>query len=92
LDFLEALYNSSICLISEEREVYPDETENTGGYRFYKVWAESVFDVFQASSFRTDYRMLNKMRYRMFFALLLPITFRLSKKQAASNFKKRTPK
>jgi glycosyltransferase involved in cell wall biosynthesis len=90
--FLEALYNSAYCLISEEREVYPDETENTGGYRFYKVWAESVFDVFRASSFGMDYRLFEIMRSRMFFALLLPITFRLTRGGNRFKFENEDPR
>jgi len=83
--FLEALHNSTRCLVSEEKEVFPDATENTGGYRFYKVWAEAVFDVMSASSFGRDRKSFETMRMRMFFSLLLPITFRL--RSGGANFK-----
>ena len=89
--FLEALFKSSTCLISEEKEVFPDATENTGGYRFYKVWAESVFDVLRASSFGRDAKSFAIMRFRMFFALLLPITYRLRSGGAKFNFQSENP-
>jgi glycosyltransferase involved in cell wall biosynthesis len=89
--FLEALSKSARCLVSEEKEVFPDQTENTGGYRFYKVWAEAVFDVLQASSFGHDARSFAIMRFRMFFNLLLPITFRLRSGGARFNFQSENP-
>lgn len=89
--FLEALYQSSRCLISEEKEVFPDATENTGGYRFYKVWAEAVFDVLRASSFGQDAKTFAIMRFRMFFALLLPITYRLRSGGAHFKFQSENP-
>ncbi|WP_087691071.1 MULTISPECIES: glycosyltransferase family 2 protein [unclassified Pandoraea] len=89
--FLEALHRSARCLISEEREVFPDTTENTGGYRFYKVWAEAVFDVLKASSFGADAKSFAIMRFRMFFALLLPITYRLRSGGARFKFQSENP-
>lgn len=89
--FLEALYRSTRCLVSEEQEVFPDATENTGGYRFYKVWAEAVFDVMRASSFASDEKSFGIMRFRMFFALLLPITFRLRSGDAKFKFQSESP-
>jgi glycosyltransferase involved in cell wall biosynthesis len=89
--FLEALHRSSHCLVSEEKEVFPDATENTGGYSFYKVWAEAVFDVMRSSSFRQDEKSFAIMRFRMFFALLIPITFRLRSRRAKFKFKSENP-
>ncbi|BET12284.1 glycosyltransferase family 2 protein [Pandoraea sputorum] len=89
--FLEALHQSSRCLISDEKEVFPDKTENTGGYRFYKVWAEAVFDVLRASSFGKDAKSFAIMRFRMFFALLLPITYRLRSGSARFKFQSENP-
>jgi len=89
--FLEALSKSARCLISEEREVFPDLTENTGGYRFYKVWAEAVFDVLRASSFGKDAKAFAIMRSRMFFALLLPITYRLRSGGSRFSFQSENP-
>lgn len=89
--FLEALYKSEKCLISEEKEVFPDTTENTGGYRFYKVWAESVFDVLRASSFSEDRKTFATMRFRMFSALLVPITYRLRSGGAKFKFQTENP-
>jgi glycosyltransferase involved in cell wall biosynthesis len=89
--FLEALFKSDKCLISEEKEVLPDQTENTGGYRFYKVWAEAVFDVFLASSFGKDQKSFSVMRFRMFSALLVPITYRLRSGGAKFKFQTENP-
>lgn len=89
--FLEALHKSARCLVSEEKEVFPDATENTGGYRFYKVWAEAVFDVMRASSFGSDMQSFEIMRSRMFFSMLLPITFRLRSGGARFNFQSENP-
>ncbi|WP_353191460.1 glycosyltransferase family 2 protein [Pandoraea pnomenusa] len=89
--FLEALYRSSRCLISDEKEVFPDATENTGGYRFYKVWAEAVFDVMRASSFGNDAKSFAIMRARMFFGLLLPITYRMRSGDAKFKFQSESP-
>lgn len=89
--FLEALHRSTRCLVSEEKEVFPDATENTGGYRFYKVWAEAVFDVMRSSSFRQDTKSFDIMRFRMFFGLLLPITFRLRSGGAKFKFQSENP-
>lgn len=89
--FLEALHESARCLVSEEKEVFPDTTENTGGYRFYKVWAEAVFDVMRASSFGRDTKSFETMRLRMFFGLLLPITFRLRSGGARFKFQSENP-
>lgn len=89
--FLEALHRSTRCLVSEEKEVFPDDTENTGGYRFYKVWAEAVFDVLRASSFGRDANSFAIMRFRMFFNLLLPITFRLRSGSANFKFQSESP-
>jgi glycosyltransferase involved in cell wall biosynthesis len=89
--FLEALHRSTRCLVSEEKEVFPDATENTGGYRFYKVWAEAVFDVMRSSSFGHDGKSFAIMRFRMFFALLLPITFRLRSGGANFRFQSENP-
>lgn len=89
--FLEALFKSEKCLISEEKEVFPDQTENTGGYRFYKVWAEAVFDVLAASSFGKDRKLFDNMRFRMFTALLIPITYRLRSGGAKFHFQAESP-
>lgn len=89
--FLEALAKSTKCFISDEKEVFPDPTENTGGYRFYRVWAEAVFDVLLASSFANDKRAFAIMRFRMFFALLLPITYRLRSGGSRFSFQSESP-
>jgi glycosyltransferase involved in cell wall biosynthesis len=89
--FLEALFKSAKCFVSDEKEVFPDATENTGGYRFYKVWAEAVFDVLLASSFAKDERAFAIMRFRMFFALLLPITYRLRSGSSRFSFQSENP-
>lgn len=74
--FLQALWNSRVCLISEGKEVYAND-DNTGGYSFYKVWSVSVFDVLTSSSFAGNARIVSLMKMRMFLTLLLPITFKL---------------
>jgi len=75
--FLESLAKSTKCFVSNEKEVFPGKTENTGGYRFYRVWGEAVMDVMHASSFANDQKACAIMRFRLFFVLLLPITYRL---------------
>jgi glycosyltransferase involved in cell wall biosynthesis len=89
--FLEALAKSTKCLVSEEKEIMPGEAENTGGYRFYRVWAEAVFDVVNASSFKSDARAFSIMRFRMFSALLLPITYRLRSGGSRFSFQSENP-
>lgn len=89
--FLEALFSSKKCMISEEKEVFPGAASNTGGYKFYNVWSVSVFDVFLASSFSKERGIFSKMKFRMFFSLLLPITFRLKIAAGKSNFKDENP-
>jgi glycosyltransferase involved in cell wall biosynthesis len=89
--FLEALAKSARCLVSNEREVFPDETENTGGYRFYRVWAEAVFDVLRASSFKDDTRAFTTMRFRMLFGMLLPVTYRVRSGGSGFNFQNEDP-
>jgi len=89
--FLEALFKSARCRISEQQEVFPGETENTGGYRFYRVWAEAVFDVLRASSFGPDAKAFAVMRFRMFFSLLLPITYRLRSGGSRFSFQSENP-
>jgi len=89
--YLEALYKSKCCLVSDEKEVYPDATENTGGYRFYKVWAEAVFDVIKKSSINRDEKFFSIMRQRMFLVLLLPVTYRLRSGSAGFKFQNENP-
>lgn len=74
--FLQALWKSEKCLISGGKEIFAND-DNTGGYSFYKVWAVSVFDVFCDSSFSDNKKLFSVMRRRMFFTLLLPITYKL---------------
>ncbi|MDO9454436.1 MAG: glycosyltransferase family 2 protein [Stagnimonas sp.] len=89
--FLESLARSTKCFVSDEKEVFPDEMENTGGYRFYRVWAEAVLDVMRASSFANDKKAFAIMRFRLFFALLLPITYRLRSGGSRFSFQSENP-
>lgn len=74
--FLEALWRSKKCYISHGKEISAND-DNTGNYLFYKVWGQSVFDVLTASPFGTNSQLISLMKVRMFFSLLLPITFKL---------------
>lgn len=74
--FLEALWRSRKCFISESKEISAND-DNTGNYLFYKVWGQSVFDVLSASPFGTNKQLTSLMKLRMFFSLLLPITYKL---------------
>jgi glycosyltransferase involved in cell wall biosynthesis len=89
--FLQSLNSSNLCLISDEREIFPDETENTGGYSFYNVWGRSVFDVFNSTQFNLDKKIFNHLRFRMFFDLLLPVTYRLRSGKAKFHFENEDP-
>lgn len=88
--FLEALHSSKVCLISGEREVYP-EGENTGGYRFYNVWAVAVFDILNASSFGNQHKIISYIKYRMFMAILMPVTFTLRTGGSGFRFQDENP-
>ncbi len=74
--FLESLWNARCCIVSSGREVFAND-DNTGGYSFYRVWGSSVFDAFAASPFGENRQILSLMKQRMFFALILPITYKL---------------
>lgn len=77
--FLQSLSDSKKCLISKEKEVFAN-SENTGGYKFYKVWGENVLDSFVASSFGSNKLLLNLFKNRMFYKLIIPVTVSLNSK------------
>ena len=88
--FLQALWKSEKCLISGGKEIFAND-DNTGGYSFYKVWAVSVFDVFCASSFSGNKNLFSVMKRRMFFTLLLPITYKLRNGVKGFHFQSENP-
>jgi hypothetical protein len=89
--FLNALGNSKKCLISDCQEVYPESAENTGGYKFYKVWGVSVIDVLKASPFGNDKSLVSKFRLDMLLFLLLPITYDIRSKSGGFKFVDESP-
>ena len=86
LGFLNALYVSKVCLVTSHREIFADETGNTGGYKFYKVWGEMSNDMFRLSLFGEDKNLVSKFRIDVFLYMILPMTFYFSRSDR-SNFK-----
>jgi len=71
--FLNSLYDSKVCLMSRQREIYADDSGNTGGYRFYEVWAKRSNDVFSDTRFGANKRMCEKFKCDIFFYMILQI-------------------
>ena len=86
LVFLNALYVSKVCLVTSRREIFPDKTGNTGGYKFYKVWGEMSNDMFRLSFFGEDKKLVSRFRTDIFLYMILPMTFYFSRSDR-SNFK-----
>jgi glycosyltransferase involved in cell wall biosynthesis len=89
--FLDALHASQVCLISEAREIFPANTENTGGYRFYQVWAVSAIKVLLESPFAQRRKLVRRFMWDMLLYLLLPISFRLRNQHQGFRFESENP-
>lgn len=89
--FLAALYESEKCIVSDYAEIYAGSPENTGGYKFYKVWAVAAVNAFKECGFGADPRLLNKFKWDMLWSLLLPITYRTQKNRSGYSFEKENP-
>lgn len=84
--YLNVLHASKFCLISSHREIFADESGNTGGYSFYKVWGELSNDAFRMSRFGHDEKLAKQFKDDIFFYMILPMTLYLRRKQR-NNFK-----
>lgn len=82
--YLDALFQSKICLISRYKEIYADTSGNTGGYKFFKVWGERSNDVFKDSYFGTRIDLVDRFRVDVFLYLILPIMFHMRKAKTES--------
>jgi glycosyltransferase involved in cell wall biosynthesis len=72
--FLKCLEEAKKCLISGGREIYLTPG-NTGGYKFYNVWASGVLDVFNSSKFSQNVYHNRIFVLRLLIVLLLPVTY-----------------
>lgn len=72
--FLKSLEESEKCLISGGKEIYLTPG-NTGGYKFYNVWASGVLDVFNSSKFSQNPQFNKIFIKRLLMILLLPVTY-----------------
>lgn len=89
--FLQALHNSKVCLVSDCKEVFPESTDNTGGYKFYKVWSESVISVLLASEFGNDEEVVRRFKMDLFLYLILPITYNMRLRSSSLGFESELP-
>lgn len=89
--FLSAIFCSGKCLISDCHEIYPEAADNTGGYKFYKVWADSVLTVFEESKFGCNASLFSKFKADMFLYLIIPITYQMRVKSGGFGFSAESP-
>lgn len=81
--FCSALGDSRKCLISNRKKILI-KVENTGGYSFYKVWGEHVFEALAGAGVFKEY--VNRFRLDMFITLIASVTYRLRLGGVGFNF------
>lgn len=77
--YLNSLYDSSSCLITQNRMLFADTTGNTGGYKFLEVWAKHSNDIFRMSKFGKDKKLVSRFKLDIFMYLILPIMYHIKK-------------